>query len=106
MSDNNYSQHFSKKAFVTKCKEIGGELLDSALLLYLVLKAEETPTSAKIAITAALGYLVWPFDLVPDFIPVLGYLDDLAMLACLLSTVDRHLTPELREQAKRIKDEI
>ena len=53
------------------------------------------PRAAKIALAAAALYLVSPVDLVPDFIPVLGYLDDLLLAALLvdgvLNYVDRGL---------------
>ncbi|MBI4253767.1 MAG: DUF1232 domain-containing protein [Candidatus Rokubacteria bacterium] len=53
------------------------------------------PRAAKVALAAAVLYLVSPLDLVPDFVPVLGYLDDLLLAALLvdgvLNYVDRGL---------------
>ncbi len=53
------------------------------------------PRAAKVALTAAMVYLASPIDLIPDFIPLLGYLDDLLLAALLvdgiLNWVDRGL---------------
>lgn len=53
------------------------------------------PRAAKIALAAAAIYLVSPFDLVPDFIPFVGYIDDVLLAAALadgvLNYVDRRL---------------
>ena len=53
------------------------------------------PRAAKIALLAALAYLLNPFDLIPDFIPVIGYLDDAFVAAVvvdgMLNHVDRGL---------------
>jgi len=53
------------------------------------------PTAAKVAIAAAVLYLVSPVDLIPDFIPILGALDDVLVAAILvdgiLNVVDRGL---------------
>ncbi|MGH2511405.1 MAG: YkvA family protein [Candidatus Limnocylindrales bacterium] len=43
-----------------------------------------TPRSVKVALTGLLGYLLSPIDLIPDFIPVLGSVDDLALSALVL----------------------
>jgi uncharacterized membrane protein YkvA (DUF1232 family) len=70
------------------------------------------PKGAKIALAAAVLYLVSPVDLIPDFIPVLGYLDDLLVAAIIvdgiLNFVDRGLvlkywpaSPELLERVAR-----
>ena len=53
------------------------------------------PRAAKVALAAALVYLASPVDLVPDFIPLVGYLDDVLLVALLvdglLNYVDRGL---------------
>jgi uncharacterized membrane protein YkvA (DUF1232 family) len=55
----------------------------------------EVPTAAKVVLGALAVYLVSPIDLVPDFIPWLGYLDDVLLAAIVvdgvLSVVDRGL---------------
>jgi uncharacterized membrane protein YkvA (DUF1232 family) len=70
------------------------------------------PRAAKIALGAAMVYLASPFDLIPDFIPFVGYLDDLLLAALLvdglLNWVDRALvlkywpgTPDSLERLAR-----
>ena len=49
-----------------------------------LVKNEETPLSAKILLVAAIAYFLWPFDLIPDFIPIIGYLDDLIIVPFLI----------------------
>jgi uncharacterized membrane protein YkvA (DUF1232 family) len=63
------------------------------------------PTAAKVALAAAVLYLVSPVDLIPDFIPVLGYLDDLILIpagiALLIRLVPAAVMAEMRERAGR-----
>ena len=70
------------------------------------------PRAAKIALAAALVYLASPIDLIPDFLPLVGYLDDLLLAALLvdglLNWVDRALvlrywpgTPDSLERLAR-----
>ncbi|MGB8651413.1 MAG: YkvA family protein [Mycobacteriales bacterium] len=47
---------------------------------------------------ALLGYLALPFDLVPDFVPVLGYADDVVVVLLVLRSVVRHAGPEALER--------
>ena len=53
-------------------------------LVWQLMWDPRVPRKLKLLPVAAILYLVWPFDLVPDFIPVLGQLDDLAVIAILL----------------------
>ena len=52
--------------------------------LFLALKDKETPILAKIFAGIAVAYALSPIDLIPDFIPVLGYLDDVIILPMLV----------------------
>lgn len=53
--------------------------------VFLALGHKDTPLMAKIAAGAALGYALSPIDLIPDFIPVLGFLDDVLILSGLIA---------------------
>lgn len=70
-------------------------LPDIVKLITRLLGDPVLPRSAKIAIAAAAVYLASPIDLLPDFIPVLGYLDDVLLAAIvldgILNYVDRGL---------------
>ena len=50
----------------------------------LILQDERTPLLSKILIGAAVGYFISPIDLIPDFIPVIGYLDDVIIVPTLI----------------------
>jgi uncharacterized membrane protein YkvA (DUF1232 family) len=60
-----------------------------------VLADERTPLSAKIFLGLAVGYLCMPFDLIPDFIPVLGHLDDVVIVPGLVYIALRFVPREL-----------
>ena len=71
-----------------------------ALALWYCARDDETPAGAKAMMLAALAYFVLPTDAVPDWIPVLGYTDDAAVLMTALSLVGKHLKPRHRAAAK------
>jgi len=89
-----------KEKLRTKAKELKYDL--SAL--YLAYKRKDVPILAKILIIIAIVYALSPIDLIPDFIPVLGYLDDLLILPFLiflsLKLIPKEIMEECREQAK------
>jgi uncharacterized membrane protein YkvA (DUF1232 family) len=60
-----------------------------------VLADARTPRATKIFLGLAVGYLCMPFDLIPDFIPVLGHLDDAVIVPGLVYIALRFLPPEL-----------
>jgi uncharacterized membrane protein YkvA (DUF1232 family) len=60
-----------------------------------VLADPRTPIQAKIFLGLAVGYLCMPFDLIPDFIPVIGHLDDVIIVPALVYVGLRFIPPEL-----------
>jgi uncharacterized membrane protein YkvA (DUF1232 family) len=73
------------------------------LCLWFCCKHPDTPWSAKIAASLVVGYALSPIDLIPDFIPVLGLLDDVILLPIgiylTLKLVPRHVIDQCRAQA-------
>jgi uncharacterized membrane protein YkvA (DUF1232 family) len=61
----------------------------------------QTPLHVKAAMFAALAYFVMPDDLIPDYIPMMGYADDAAVLAAAMKLFSSHIKPEHREAAGR-----
>lgn len=54
----------------------------------------DTPRGVRIRLALLLGYLALPFDLIPDFVPVLGYADDAIIVALVLRSTTRAAGPE------------
>lgn len=92
-------QDFLKK--VTKAaRKAGIKVVYLALLLYYVLKSPNVKSADKGKIWGALGYFILPVDLIPDFLPIAGYTDDLAALLWAFYAVARNVTPEIEAKAK------
>ena len=72
-----------------------------ALLMYYVLKSDNTPTSAKVIIYGALAYLVLPINLISaKRHPILGWADEVAAIAIAYKKIKQHITPEMEQQAE------
>jgi len=80
-------------------KRGGRKLLSSAFTLYYCLRDSETPAWAKSVIIGALGYLVFPMDLIPDVILGAGFTDDLGVILGAMASVIAHITDEHRTKA-------
>jgi uncharacterized membrane protein YkvA (DUF1232 family) len=61
-------------------KEWARQLKAETLVLWFCCRHHDTPMVAKIAATLVVAYALSPIDLIPDFIPVFGYLDDLLLI--------------------------
>lgn len=66
-------------------KERAKSLKKTVPAVFLALKDKDTPIIAKILAGITVGYALSPVDLIPDFIPVLGYLDDVILLPALIA---------------------
>ncbi|MFZ3088043.1 MAG: YkvA family protein [Methylotenera sp.] len=67
-----------------KFKSLTRQLKQEFAVYRLVLKHPQTPWVSKLFLGLAVGYLLLPFDLIPDFIPILGQLDDVVIIPVLL----------------------
>ncbi len=80
------------------------QLRDEIDALYLCSKDPRVPWHAKAFAFFILGYALSPIDLIPDFIPVIGYLDDILLvplgIACLIRMIPKDILDECREKAK------
>ena len=66
-------------------KERAKKLKQDIPAIFLALKDAETPITAKILAFATVAYALSPVDFIPDFIPVLGYLDDVILLPAMIA---------------------
>lgn len=98
---SDYGDNYSDSGFWNKVKKLGKKVLKPALQLYYVMKESSTPFDTKGLIIGALGYLILPIDLIPDFIPVAGYTDDLAALLAVVKMCKEHITPEIERKVRK-----
>ncbi len=68
--------------------------------VFLALRRKETPWYAKVVAGLTVGYALSPIDLIPDFIPVLGYLDDLIILPALVALTVHMIPAEVMAQCR------
>ena len=69
--------------------------------LFFALKDGRTPMIAKIFAGITVAYALSPVDLIPDFIPVLGYLDDVILLPVLVALTVRFIPKEVLEENRQ-----
>ena len=81
-------------------KERAKKLKTDVPAVFLALKEKETPWYAKIIAAIVVVYAFSPIDLIPDFIPVLGYLDDLIILPALIALCIRCIPQNVFENCR------
>lgn len=88
-----HSRAYSEGAFKAKLSALSGldKLIDAAKQVHALLRDPQTPIWVKGLCIAVLGYLIVPTDAVADFVPVLGYTDDLAALTAAMAAIASHL---------------
>ena len=108
--DPKYSKDFSEDSFwdkiVGSVKSAGLELIYKALQLYYAMDNPNCPMTVKAGIIAALGYFISPIDLIPDFIPVVGFTDDLAAVGAAIVMANMYIDDEVKRKARAKIDDI
>ena len=101
-----HKHHYSDQAFWAKVgdcfKAAGRGVIFNALTLYFCLQDPDTPPWAKAIIVGALGYLISPLDVIPDFTPFIGYTDDAGVLAGAVLTLAAFITDDHRNRANGV----
>lgn len=75
--------------------------LEDVLTAHYCAFDRHTPVYVKVVLVGAIVYFVVPNDLIPDYIPVIGYADDAAVLGAAIKAMSVHIKPEHREAARR-----
>lgn len=98
-----YAKYYNEQDLFKKIKGFSGKLSAGALYYFLVLfyliSSKDIPTKKKLLLFAALGYFILPTDLINDFLPAIGFSDDIAFLAYTVTLVNDYISDEIREKA-------
>jgi uncharacterized membrane protein YkvA (DUF1232 family) len=101
----NMDNHYSDKRFWGKLKKFGKlagkKTVYYSLLLFYTAKDPAVPKSSKMIIVGALSYLIFPVDLIPDFIPAVGLADDATVIAAAVYKVVSHVDDDIKNKAKQ-----
>ena len=101
-------QHYSEKKFIDKFKKFGGGLgykaIQAAATLFVALKSPDMPKANKLIVLGALGYFIFPIDLIADFLPLVGLTDDAFIILTALGKVYLSITDDMKFEAKQLID--
>jgi uncharacterized membrane protein YkvA (DUF1232 family) len=81
-------------------KRRAAALQQDTYALYLAAQDPAVPRAAKVLLAVIVGYALSPIDLIPDFVPILGYLDDLVLLPLGIAMAVRLIPPQVWTDCK------
>lgn len=96
-----YSYYRFSRKLAKLAHRIGKSAFRQVVTLVVMLKSKNVPTFAKVSIIGVLGYLICPFDLIPDFL-LGGLVDDLAAIALLIAETSIYMTKEIEAEIDRV----
>jgi len=92
---------------ISKFKAFAKKIKQNLFVLYLSYKDPRTPWYAKLVAIFVVAYAFSPIDLIPDFIPILGYLDDLIIvplgIILALKLIPPYVIDDNKEEAEKLK---
>jgi uncharacterized membrane protein YkvA (DUF1232 family) len=92
-----------RRDFWAKLKRVGRRVpfAEDILAAYYCTLDPATPSRVRFVLLGAIAYFVMPFDAVADFLPILGYADDAALIAAAISQVAGSIKEEHRDKARQ-----
>lgn len=94
---------------IQRLKSLAKRIKGEVKAIYVAFKYKKLPIAAKVSAGVTIAYALSPIDLIPDFIPILGYLDDLIILPLLITLTIRliptNLMIESRSEAETLWNE-
>ena len=87
---------------LTKLKSYARKLKQDLMVLYLSYKDPRTPLFAKVLAMCVVAYALSPIDLIPDFIPIIGYLDDLILVPFGIILALKLIPTDILEEKRKI----
>jgi uncharacterized membrane protein YkvA (DUF1232 family) len=105
-----HAEHYSDKKFLAKSKSVGKDLgfkaLSAATTLFAALKSNEMSKGNKLIVLGALGYFIFPLDLIADLLPLVGLSDDTFIILAALAKVYPSITDEMKDEGKQMAEKI
>lgn len=92
-------------SLLLRLKQWARALKSDLITLWYCQRHPDTPLLAKLISVCVVGYAFSPIDLIPDFIPVLGYLDDLLIVPLGIYVVLRMMPPHVLERSRVLAHE-
>lgn len=91
-----------KRTFWAKLKRLGGRIpfAEDLVAAYYCATDTRTPNRVRLILMGAIAYFIFPTDAIADFLPLVGFADDAAVLATAIAQVAGSITPEHRAHAK------
>jgi len=87
-------------ALIAGLKQRARELKAEVVALYLAARHPRTPWYAKVFLVAIVAYALSPIDLIPDFIPVLGFVDEIILLPFAIVLAVKMVPPEVMSECR------
>ena len=95
-------EQFVRNSFWDKLKSVVAKIpfAETAIAAFYCAIDPATPARVRYTLMGALAYFVLPIDVIPDFLPIIGFTDDAAVLALAIKIVGSHITQEHRQLAR------
>ena len=102
--DPNYANEFSESGLWDKVTEVvqkvGAGVIYEAMQLFYVAQSADCPMKVKAAVYATLGYFIFPLDIIPDVMPVVGFTDDIGAIGAALAMAHMYIDRSVTQKAK------